>query len=165
MPLKRKRNASLPPKGLLPGERLKRPVIHAASASTTPWGWVGTEVTDPAKITLEHRLAACNLSRRNKNTICANKYSSVPETTRIPIPSEPVTVNGEIEEDIIVISDDDEAPNFCSKKTCRTNPNCLNNVGQDAWEDGTYSSSLWHNLLDQWKKQGTPRKNSWNSQT
>ena len=148
MPPKRKRHASLPPKGLLPGERLKRPVIHGASASTALWGWVGTEVTDAERITLEHRLAACNLSQRNKNTICANKYSSLPETTRIPTPSKPAAVDGEIEEDIIVISDDDEAPSFCSKKTCRTNPNCLNNVGQEAWEDGAYNSSLWHILLD-----------------
>lgn len=40
-------------------------------------------------------------------------------------------------EDIIVISDDD-APS-CSKKDCKTNPNCLNYLGQESWEDeGTF---------------------------
>ena len=133
MPPKRKRDASLPPKGLL-DQRLKLPGIPGA-ATSTPWGWVSTEVTDAARITSEHRLATCNFSLRGKNTICANKYSSGLEATRNLTQSKPAPV-GELEEDIIVISDDDEPPSSCSKKMCRGNPNCLNYVGQEAWEDG-----------------------------
>ncbi|KAJ7632814.1 cysteine proteinase [Roridomyces roridus] len=104
---KRKRDAS--PKGLAAGEPLKR-TAHAIAASS--WGWVGSEAEDVSNITQEHMAAACGLSQRN------------------------TPVNGEIDEDIIVISSDDEEddPN-CVKRTCRNNPNCLNYLGQKTWKD------------------------------
>ncbi|TFY64882.1 hypothetical protein EVJ58_g2344 [Rhodofomes roseus] len=40
---------------------------------------------------------------------------------------------GELEDDIIVISDD-EAPR-CTSKACKSNPYCLNYLGQEKWED------------------------------
>ena len=130
---KRKRNASLPPKGLNPGELLQRNAFSSAS----PWGWVGTEVTDLTDITLEHRMLACSLSQRNDIPYCRNKFAVKEEETharnsrerQLPLPS----VDGELDDDIIVISDDERLS--CSKKHCKTNPNCLNYLGQEMWED------------------------------
>jgi ubiquitin carboxyl-terminal hydrolase 48 len=127
---KRKRNASVPPKGLAPGELLKRNAITSAS----PWGWVGTEVTDLGDITLEHRMSTCSLSQRNDVPYCRSKFSATedansPTERQLPLPS----VDGELDDDIIVMSDD-ERPS-CSKKLCKTNPNCLNYLGQQKWED------------------------------
>ncbi|KAF8969843.1 hypothetical protein BDZ97DRAFT_1956803 [Flammula alnicola] len=128
---KRKRTTSLQPKGLSAGEQLKRDALPGPSSSS-PWAWVGTEVTDAANITLEHRLATCNLSWKNNNAFCSNKYST--NETSSSKPTVPLSnANGELSEDIIIISDDDEIS--CTKKGCKTNPNCLNYLGQNAWED------------------------------
>lgn len=131
---KRKRNASLPPKGLASGELLKRNAIAPGSL----WGWVGTEVTDLADITLEHRMLACNLSQRNDIPYCLGKFAAKEDEghakksrePQLPLPS----VDGELDDDIIIISDD-EQPYECSKKLCKANPNCLNYLGQEKWED------------------------------
>lgn len=144
---KRKRNASLLPKGLAPGELLKRDAITSAS----PWGWVGTEVTDLGDITLEHRMLACGLSQRNDAPYCRNKFAVTEDKTHVngsrerqlPHPN----VNGELDDDIIVISDD-EKPS-CSKKLCKANPNCLNYLGQEKWEDeGDLMSNVYHSFCD-----------------
>jgi ubiquitin carboxyl-terminal hydrolase 48 len=128
--MKRKRDASPSSKGLAVGEPLKRSA-HAVAASS--WGWVDSEATDPSSVTSEHLLAACGLSKRNTHPFCRNKYAKSPpkkEKTKPPTP-----INGEIEEDIIVISSDDEEDVNCTKKLCRNNPNCLNYLGQRKWED------------------------------
>jgi ubiquitin carboxyl-terminal hydrolase 48 len=130
---KRKRNASLPPKGLTSGELLNRNAI----ASASPWGWVGTEVTDLADITLEHRLLACGLSQRNVILYCRNKFGAKEDEAHATFSKEhqlPLQgVDGELDDDIIVISDDEQPS--CSKKLCKSNPNCLNYLGQEMWED------------------------------
>ncbi|KAF8798163.1 cysteine proteinase [Phlegmacium glaucopus] len=128
---KRKRNASLPPRGLAPGELLKRNAIN----STSPWGWVGTEVTDLADITLEHQMLACNLSQRNDAPYCCNKFAPTQDKANEDSPRKHhlPSVNGELDDDIIVISDDEQPS--CSKKLCKANPNCLNYLGQEMWED------------------------------
>jgi hypothetical protein len=131
---KRKRNSSLPPKGLASGELLKRNAITSGS----PWGWVGTEVTDLTDITLEHRMLACNLSQRNDIPYCLNKFAEkedeghAKKSKEEPKPALP-SVDGELDDDIIIISDDEQPS--CSKKLCKTNPNCLNYLGQKMWED------------------------------
>ncbi|KAJ3510286.1 hypothetical protein NLJ89_g4765 [Agrocybe chaxingu] len=136
MPPKRKRNASLLPKGLAADDQLKPNALPRPSSSN-PWGWVVSEVSDAAGITQEHRISACNLSARNKNTSCRNKYSTITvkkdagAAPKATLPSS--TATGELEDDIIVISDDEEPS--CSKKKCKANPMCLNYVGQDLWED------------------------------
>ncbi|KAI6118845.1 hypothetical protein EV401DRAFT_2057534 [Pisolithus croceorrhizus] len=133
MPPKRKRRPSPPPKGLAAGEHLKRAKL--AGNNSSAWGWVDIEVSDPSQITPEHRLMTCGLSRRNRNPFCGNKYVSKPEQSQPTVTLEPTveTANGESENDIIVVSDD-EPPN-CTKKACKNNPNCLNYLGQDKWED------------------------------
>lgn len=139
MPPKRKRKDSPPPRGLAAGEQLKRTKL--AGNDSWAWGWVDIEVSDPSQITLEHRLMTCGLSRRNRNPFCGSKYVSRPEQPKSTASTqEPAAkvANGELENDIIIVSDD-EMPS-CSKKACKNNPNCLNYLGQDKWEDeGAYS--------------------------
>ena len=130
---KRKRNSSLPPKSFASGELLKRNAITSGS----PWGWVGTEVTELADITLEHRLLACNLSQKNDIPYCLSKFTTKEDeihakNSREPQPLLP-SVDGELDDDIIIISDDEQPS--CSKKLCKANPNCLNYLGQELWED------------------------------
>lgn len=132
---KRRANASLPSKGLLPGERLDRSNI-TSSPSSSPWGWVGSTVTNAKNITLEHRLAACHLSSK-KHASCVNKYAPQKPNENQTRRNSPAAT-GELDDDIIVISDD-ELPS-CSKKGCKTNPNCLNYLGQQAWENECQSS-------------------------
>ena len=145
---KRKRNSSLPPKGLASGELLKRNAI----TPDLPWGWVGTEVTDLADITLEHRMLACNLSQRNDIPYCLSKFAIKEDERhakisreRPPLPS----ADGELDDDIIIISDDEQPS--CSIKLCKTNPNCLNYLGQEMWEDegDLFISTVHHCFLKQ----------------
>ncbi|KAF9218284.1 cysteine proteinase, partial [Gyrodon lividus] len=134
MPPKRKRRASPPPKGLPAGEPLKRAKLAGSESST--WGWVGTEASDPSHITLGHRLMTCGLSGRNGNPFCGNKYVSKPEMPKLAPSaenSETSVAKGELENDIIIVSDDEPPP--CNKKVCKNNPNCLNYLGQEKWEN------------------------------
>ncbi|THH17534.1 hypothetical protein EW146_g3292 [Bondarzewia mesenterica] len=128
MTLKRKRRIVSNSEGLAAGERLKRHKL--ADGSDSSWGWVGTEVLDVSEISREHRLATCGFAR--SASFCPNRYMR-----RAPKASTSVnhvaTAEGELADDVIVISDD-EAPH-CSKKYCRKNPNCLNYLGQEKWEN------------------------------
>ncbi len=123
MPPKRKLRASSP-NGLAPGQLLKRNTLPGNM--TAPWAWVGTEVVASSEITQEHLLATCGLSRRNDCSFCRNRYA--PGYLR---PSPPAT--NDAEDGVIVISDDDEFT--CTKQSCKYNPNCLNYLGQELWED------------------------------
>lgn len=131
MPVKRKRRVSLTSKGLAPGEQLKRSTLPDNNSS--PWGWVGSEVVNPGDITNEHRLVTCGLSNRNKFPFCHNKYSPNTQTESQESAPRQSAVDGELEDDVIIISDD-EGPE-CTRKACKSNPNCLNYLGQDDWED------------------------------
>ena len=131
MPPKRKRDASPSSNGLATGEPFKR-TAHAIGASS--WGWVGSEAKDVSEITDEHLLATCGLSsKRNTHRFCRNKFASLELAPGATKPTK--HSNGEIEEDIIVISSDDEEDSNCTKKQCKNNPNCLNYLGQKIWED------------------------------
>lgn len=44
-------------------------------------------------------------------------------------------------DDVVIISDDEGTS--CNQKICKTNPNCLNYVGQEAWE----SEGMLHLIL------------------
>lgn len=133
MPPKRLRRASPHSYGLSAGERLKRAKL--AGNDYLAWSWVGSEVTEPSQITQEHRLATCGFSDLNPYPFCANKYP-VASKSRLAIKREEETsakVEGELEDDIIVVSDD-ESP-ACTSKGCKSNPNCLNYIGQEKWEN------------------------------
>ena len=86
---------------------------------TSPWSWVATEVKNETDITHEHLLAAAGLSLAPP---CQNKYA-----LRDNQPAQ-----GELDADVIVISDDEDD---CSKKNCKSNPSCLNHLGQATWEN------------------------------
>ncbi|GLB34824.1 putative cysteine proteinase [Lyophyllum shimeji] len=134
MPPKRKRRVSLTSKGLAPGEPLKRSTLPGNS--TSAWGWVGTEVVQASDITPEHCLISCGLSKRNNHPFCPNKYSPSSQVTVKPQPEEThkaPPVDGELDDDVIIISDDEGPP--CGLKACKSNPNCLNYLGQEDWED------------------------------
>jgi hypothetical protein len=107
------------------------------------WSWVGTEVSKAADITLEHRLTTCGFSSKNLHPFCANKLAvSAPNGPPFKaVDVKPPAVSGELEDDIIVVSDD-ESP-VCDSKTCRNNPNCLNYLGQEKWENGGMLSCLY----------------------
>ena len=80
-------------------------------------------------------MLACNLSQRNYLPYCRNKFSATEDDAPANSSRESSrpNVNGELDDDIIVISDDEQPS--CSKKLCKTNPNCLNYLGQEKWED------------------------------
>ncbi|TFK42426.1 hypothetical protein BDQ12DRAFT_644097 [Crucibulum laeve] len=125
---KRKRRASPAAKGLAPGEQLKR----SALLSDPSWSWVGIEASDTSEITADHLLTTCGFSNRNLHPFCPNKYAPKEENVCKEEKSSVVS-KGELEDDVIIISDGEGLQ--CTKKTCKGNPNCLNYLGQDKWED------------------------------
>ncbi|KAJ7709699.1 hypothetical protein B0H17DRAFT_999051 [Mycena rosella] len=143
MPPKRKRDASPSSKGLAAGEPLKR-TAHAVTSSS--WGWVASEATNPSAITSEHLSATCGLSSRNTHPFCRNKYASQPAPKKQTIPR--AHVSGEIEDDIIIISSDEEEDVKCTKKLCKNNPNCLNYLGQKKWEDEEDARELFMKVVN-----------------
>ena len=124
-----------PAKGLLPGERLRRDKL-AGSELHSQWGWVSW-ISDPSMITSEHLFTACGFNNTSEKPICKNKYSDGREpkegnvgSTQDPKP----TARGD-EEDIIIVSSDDEEPYVCTKGRCKENPQCLNHLGQAKLEN------------------------------
>ncbi|KAK1222681.1 hypothetical protein PQX77_014467 [Marasmius sp. AFHP31] len=137
---KRKRRASPSSKGLAAGEVLRRERL--AGNATSPWGWVGTEVNDASRITHEHMLTVYGLSSRTPR--CPNKYT--PGKTATQVREDHPLAKGELEEDIIIVSDDDDIP--CNKKDCRSNPFCPNYLGQDKWDDEGKARIMWDKTAD-----------------
>ena len=126
---RRLRTTTTTPKGLAVGEKLNRNKLQ--STTDTAWAWVGHEVRKITEITHTHCLAACGFAadsvhpaRRNNKPLKNSDHNKPPSK-----------LNGDGDEDdgVVVISDD-EGPT-CDKKTCRSNPNCLNYLGQEQWED------------------------------
>ena len=116
MPPKRRRQPS-------PAEKTKRSA--PSDSKTSPWGWVGTEVKDVSALTTEHILATCGFSSRNSHSLCLNRFNNGP-------------ANDKLDNDIIVITDEETSQ--CSRKVCKNNPNCLNYLGQEKWEDNGEST-------------------------
>ncbi|KAI9508309.1 cysteine proteinase [Russula earlei] len=130
---KRKRRQNQQHEGLSAGERLKRHKLTSdlVGDGDSPWGWVGTSVNDASGITEEHLLATCGFSCRSHHLFCANKYRK--RTAKIAHPPDAVVSGKEPANDIVIVSDDETPP--CSKRHCSKNPNCLNYLAQDRWED------------------------------
>ena len=98
------------------------------------WGWVGSDVSDMANIGREHILATCHFSNQGGFSICENSYRLAP--TIGPTNQKNNVEDKEPEgdpDDVIVISGDE--PPVCHKKACRKNPQCLNHLGQEVWEN------------------------------
>lgn len=145
MPPKRPRRASPVAQGLSAGEKLKRAKL--SGNDYLAWSWVGTEVTDAADITEDHRLATCGFSSKNTHPFCSSKSAATTSNGVAPEKESPKPshVSGELEDDIIVVSDD-ESP-VCGSKMCKNNPNCLNYLGQEKWENESTSSGYMHGGL------------------
>ncbi|KAJ8078975.1 hypothetical protein PM082_013259 [Marasmius tenuissimus] len=137
---KRKRRASPLSKGLPAGEILRRERL--AGNATSPWSWVGTEVNDASRITHEHMLTVYGLSSRTPR--CPNQYA--PGKIATPVCEDHPLAEGGLEEDIIIVSDDDDKS--CNKKDCRSNPFCLNYLGQDKWDDEGKARIMWDKTAD-----------------
>ncbi|KAL4247306.1 peptidase C19 family protein [Abortiporus biennis] len=143
MPPKRTRRSSPSAPTLATGEKLKRAKL--AGNEYSAWGWVGTEVTNVSEITQEHRLATCGFSKHSHYPLCPNKYSPKPRESP-PQEENAETVEGELDDDVIVISDDESSS--CDSKVCRNNPNCLNYLGQDKWESEEKSRQAYVKLAN-----------------
>ena len=132
MPPKRLRRASPAQSGLNAGERLKRTKL-TDSRVYSAWGWVGTEVTDVSQITQQHRLATCGFSENSLQKICPNRFAVSKASSPVKGSLNSEVAEAEADDDVIVISDD-ESPQ-CNARTCKSNPYCLNYLGQEKWED------------------------------
>jgi ubiquitin carboxyl-terminal hydrolase 48 len=72
---------------------------------------------------------AHGLSARNNYPFCANAYVA----SQLQKPPAHMKEETMPDDDIVVVSDDESVK--CTKKGCKVNPNCLNYLGQDMWED------------------------------
>ncbi|KAG8727339.1 hypothetical protein FRC12_022595, partial [Ceratobasidium sp. 428] len=95
--------------------------------SFSEWGWVGTEVQSADGIGPQHRATACGFRKH----ICKNKQAPTKAPTQLAAPHD-------AEDEVVVISDDEPE---CSVKTCKTNPNCCNYLGQGKWLNESKSSA------------------------
>jgi hypothetical protein len=130
MPPKRKRHAPAP------GEGLKR--AKPSTNESLQWSWVGTEISDASDITHEHRLIACGLSSRLPYPFCLNKWSQKLSARKERIIN--TSVAQQEDNKILVVSDSERCP--CDPKLCRANPNCLNYMGQELWEEESKFNSI-----------------------
>jgi ubiquitin carboxyl-terminal hydrolase 48 len=122
--MKRKRRAAAQTNGLAPGENLNR--AQFLGKEELYWGWVSS-VPNAAGISDDHFLRACGFSPSTQPRFCRNQYA---RSSGMDSESPPVT---DPDGDLIVVSDD-EGP-VCDKKSCQSNPYCLNYLGQKIWED------------------------------
>lgn len=100
------------------------------TASAGRWSWVGTEVTKAEEITREHQLTAYGLTPKSGYEACPNKYLPVQNATKL------AKGDGEMDENVeVIVVSDEEITSVCSKKNCKSNPRCLNYLGQDVWEN------------------------------
>lgn len=132
MPPKRLRRASPTQSGLNAGERLKRTKLTDSKVYSA-WGWVSTEVTDVSHITPQHRLATCGFSDNSPFPICPNRFAASNASSPVKSRQSSGGAGVEADDDVIVISDDESSK--CSLKACKSNPYCLNYLGQEKWED------------------------------
>lgn len=113
------------------------------------WSWVLTEVSDASQISEHHITSAYGFAARNAawKPVCANKLQKgavkktapkVSSKSRVSEAAQLPTIDdcGD-EEELLVVSDNDiDSPKAsCSKKSCASNPNCVNYIGQSKLED------------------------------
>src|ERR1700761_1468983 len=138
-------------KGLAAGIQLSRSTLPTSEWSHPPtekekWSWVLNPIATAADIGDEERWKVVF----GGWPVCVNRFHPKVDMS----PEEPARKKRKVEpeptnEDIIVIQDSDDsnspivpspkkkdvtqAP--CSKKLCKSNPFCVNYLGQEAWED------------------------------
>ena len=124
MTMKRKRRTAAQSNGVAPGETLNRTQLPGREELN--WGWVSS-VPNTTSISDDHFLRSCGFSPHTQPRFCSNKYTGSSTTSS---GLSPVT---DLDGDLIVVSDE-EGP-VCDKKSCQSNPYCLNYLGQKRWED------------------------------
>ena len=124
MTIKRKRRTAAQSNGLAPGETLNRAQLPGREELF--WGWISS-VPDATSISDDDFLRTCGFSPHSQPRFCPNQYARS-STTSSELP--PVT---DLDGDLIIVSAD-EGP-ICDKKSCQSNPYCLNHLGQKRWED------------------------------
>lgn len=121
--MKRKRRAASQVNGLAPGETLNRAQLPGREALY--WGWVSS-VPNKTSISNDHFLRTCGFSPTTQPRFCRNQYARSSDTSSELLP---VT---DPDGDLILVSDEGSV---CDKKSCQSNPYCLNYLGQKIWED------------------------------
>lgn len=122
--VKRKRRTASQSNGLAAGETLSR--AQFPGREELYWGWISS-VPNAASISDDHFSRTCGFSPNSQPRFCRNQYArSSDATSELPLVTDP-------DGDLIVVSDD-EGP-LCDKKSCQSNPYCLNYLGQKMWED------------------------------
>ncbi|KAG8814339.1 hypothetical protein FRC17_001193 [Serendipita sp. 399] len=128
-----------PPKRPKKSEKGVQLTLMNATKSTSPMDWANT-VSNIDDIAPEHVLASYGIGLLGNKRPCPNKFKS-------SSPDRLESVRREDEMDIIELSDD-EGPSCdvtCSKSRCKSNPYCLNYLGQEMWENPAY-------MIDKGKK-------------
>jgi ubiquitin carboxyl-terminal hydrolase 48 len=105
----------------------------------TLWNWVLSEASSPSQVTEHHTLSTCGFASRNarQKPICANQYDQAQfkalssDSRNASRLKDHNTVRHDDEDSLLSINDEaDSATASCSKRTCQSNPNCLNYLGQ-----------------------------------
>lgn len=133
---KRRRNVHPVANGLLAGEKLNRNRLLAEC--DLRWNWIGTEAKHISEISREHCLRAAGLVMPGLKRPCPNKFTKSKRSRAVP---QQIASSSEDPGDVIVISDE-EGNVTCDKKRCKDNPYCLNNLGQERWEDEGIKESV-----------------------
>jgi len=132
--MKRKRRTAAQSNGLAPGETLDRAQLPGREELC--WGWISS-VPDATSISGDNFLRTCGFSPHSQPRFCCNKYARSCTAGSEPPPAT------DSDGDLIVVSDDEGL--VCDKKSCQSNPYCLNYLGQHMWEDeGVLSGDLRH---------------------
>lgn len=128
-------------------KRVPKALVPRKRVDDTLWDWVLTEVTDASQISDDHILSTYGFASRNAvfKPICHNKYSGLSTNSSEPMGpdsrssnSHHVAASGSNEMHVKVEYGDDADSKplaSCSKKSCLSNPNCLNYLGQQRYED------------------------------
>lgn len=122
--MKRKRRTAAQDNEPAPGENLNR--AQPPGKEELYWGWVSS-VPNAASISDDHFLRTCGFSPNTQPRFCRNKYARSSDTSSELLP---VT---DPDGDLIIVSDHEGST--CDKKSCQSNPYCLNYLGQKIWED------------------------------
>lgn len=125
MTMKRKRRTAAQANGLAPGENLNR--AQFPGREEFYWGWVSS-VPNATNISDDHLLRTCGFSPNIQPRSCRNQHTRLSD---MGSKLSPVT---DPDGDLIVVSDD-ESSAVCDKKSCQSNPYCLNYLSQKIWED------------------------------
>ncbi|KAF9647555.1 cysteine proteinase [Thelephora ganbajun] len=136
MTMKRKRRTAAHTNGLAPGETLNR--AQLPGREELYWGWISS-IPNTLSISDDHLLRTCGFSPNSQPRFCRNQYArSSGMSSELPLVTDP-------DGDLTIVSDDEDP--VCDKKSCQSNPYCLNYLGQKVWENEASSKESYLKLL------------------